>query len=1547
MATPELHTAPPEHESRGHENALLSPERIGGQGSGLLDRFFGGAADEAQTGGAMQLLRSPSFSEPANRSVRATAIKHAQQTYGNRFAQRALNGRLIQRRGSLGGTSTKCLSEEESPARSTGEPAKEPARVVQRQHASSSSIIHVQAHAAIPSGSGEPMAEGTRRFMESRFGADFSDVRVHTDSETAASAEALQAEAYTSGRDIYFAQGRYSPETRESQHLLAHELAHTVQQSGVPAQTQTVMRTSETVMLGAVDDPLEREADRAADEVVNRNGALSCLTTTPAKRSTVQRQAAPTDGPKAEKTRVTLPEGENIGFLADGTIVVRSAWWLEGATTEPDPDKRGSVKMHNAKRYLDILQAMKAAGYYSWMTESQMTKVSEEFVIEGKPIDTRDNFFTMKWSSTLLRVIGPPPGLEFWFVRSGSDIKVIVRAEALNSAPVADRADIPVPHETAERMVEALDKFTGVVSDEAGRKAAIFDYDWTLALMPKESAARWTLTKSTLDKLYQPERYKLFLEQKDTSGKPPQVVKTFQPPGGKKISFDAEVSDADLEYAAKWLLTAHGAPSTWGSGGPQIAGKTYYQFEIDLMREIDKHPQQAAILNKLHGFNGDIDSFAMRWAINAAEYEGSAKQLGVEAAPTGGQRVFPDKIEGQIIVEGYAYPGRENRIWFKKSNLQTAFLFEIIKTQWVVEKKKDETTWEKKNEPVETIEFNAREPDYFKYAFPEIGTFRINAFVNHNWFFPARITEEVEVKSEEQRLSQVKGAAFGGMGDPKVTKENKDFDTSLVDRFGKGKELEGNLPADWQRLSDDDRLKFITTDKDNLKKLIKQYDTPNAPYAYKHLVDYAKDRLKSIEEQEAKVAGEKKEGYVFFEARGAYLSRTDGVPDAPLKLLGMAKGEPEKMKLVIHDFTRLFDTTDFIFEAEGGGFSDAAEGAFLKMCKRYPAGRMSVLFENINNANVPQKNTIGFELDTNTVWKAVRSVVWDPTVTVVVNLAGAALIIFAPPTAAIVLPVLAIYNSIETVSKMSELEDGGSLTKVQFGKGVAEIGLNVLPVIGEFKALSIAAKAAAGAEAVSAADKLVLYGLNGATVAGMLVLMTAEGLEQCKALQEQDVSEVARLMAKLEEIRKRNPNSPEIASIEADLKKAQERALSRAEETFKNMAKSLALLLVPTAAMSKISKTLVGKSIATLIDEGKFVHQKGVPPHYDPIEGVMKGDRAKVNAEILEGLKSEFATDQGIKQAQLEKMAGTDKVEIRYSKGAKEVSVTTNRDTGITTIEAPEGTPFGKVLTEAYNNYFSKLEQDAQPGLRKPKPPDTAPPLTAPQRTMLEGKLKNLKALSAEDLHTLANLHPDALEALQNATPEELAKVAALVRLNREAEGLLRQYTYSGRKEQRKAGKPSAGTPSVADRLEVSLTNLAVTRTRGFPYGFESMAHFERFKQSIRAALTKFGLPTADIRVQGSSLHKLTPGDVDVAVVVDQTEYNRLVQKMRADISHSGILADFEKQWPGGHINSFYFPRLGTEQTFNQTVRGAAGTLGIDVSIVGPGGFDVDPYLKF
>src|SRR5262249_33693260 len=58
---------------------------------------------------------------------------------------------------------------------------------------------------------GKPLDAATRQLMESRFGHDFSHVRVHTDAKAAASARAVNAQAYTVGRDIVFGQGRYQP----------------------------------------------------------------------------------------------------------------------------------------------------------------------------------------------------------------------------------------------------------------------------------------------------------------------------------------------------------------------------------------------------------------------------------------------------------------------------------------------------------------------------------------------------------------------------------------------------------------------------------------------------------------------------------------------------------------------------------------------------------------------------------------------------------------------------------------------------------------------------------------------------------------------------------------------------------------------------------------------------------------------------------------------------------------------------------------------------------------------------------------------------------------------------------------------------------------------------------------------------------------------------------------------------------------------------------------------------------------------------------------
>lgn len=79
---------------------------------------------------------------------------------------------------------------------------------------------------------GQPLDAATRAFFEPRFGHDFSRVRVHTDARAVESAESVQALAYTVGTHIVFGSGQLSTRTAESRFLLAHELAHVVQQEG-------------------------------------------------------------------------------------------------------------------------------------------------------------------------------------------------------------------------------------------------------------------------------------------------------------------------------------------------------------------------------------------------------------------------------------------------------------------------------------------------------------------------------------------------------------------------------------------------------------------------------------------------------------------------------------------------------------------------------------------------------------------------------------------------------------------------------------------------------------------------------------------------------------------------------------------------------------------------------------------------------------------------------------------------------------------------------------------------------------------------------------------------------------------------------------------------------------------------------------------------------------------------------------------------------------------------------------------------------------------
>ncbi|MET0399336.1 MAG: DUF4157 domain-containing protein, partial [Longimicrobiaceae bacterium] len=115
--------------------------------------------------------------------------------------------------------------------------------------------------AAASPGAGRPLDAPARAAMEAAFGHDFSRVRVHDDAAAAERARGAGAHAFTSGCDVVFGAGRYRPSTPEGRKLLAHELAHVVQQEGRSPGSAAPPR------LVPAGHASERAADAAAQQV--------------------------------------------------------------------------------------------------------------------------------------------------------------------------------------------------------------------------------------------------------------------------------------------------------------------------------------------------------------------------------------------------------------------------------------------------------------------------------------------------------------------------------------------------------------------------------------------------------------------------------------------------------------------------------------------------------------------------------------------------------------------------------------------------------------------------------------------------------------------------------------------------------------------------------------------------------------------------------------------------------------------------------------------------------------------------------------------------------------------------------------------------------------------------------------------------------------------------------------------------------------------------------------------------------------------------------
>jgi hypothetical protein len=205
---------------------------------------------------------------------------------------------------------------------------------------------------------GQALDRQTREFFESRFGYDFSQVSVHTGSRAAASAEALQAKAYTVGPQIVFGSGEYAPESPEGKELLAHELAHVVQQGSTAAPGGPG-----DITVSDPSDTLEMEAEQTATEVIGSGPASEAPAAKPASSSgsgvTVMRDISSAEALRQHELGLDVdwvPGKEPAWLRPDPFASLRNPGAINPALYNPNPppsmseETRSKEELEKAQR---------------------------------------------------------------------------------------------------------------------------------------------------------------------------------------------------------------------------------------------------------------------------------------------------------------------------------------------------------------------------------------------------------------------------------------------------------------------------------------------------------------------------------------------------------------------------------------------------------------------------------------------------------------------------------------------------------------------------------------------------------------------------------------------------------------------------------------------------------------------------------------------------------------------------------------------------------------------------------------------------------------------------------------------------------------------------------------------------------------------------------------------------------------------------------------------------------------------------------------------
>jgi hypothetical protein len=228
--------------------------------------------------------------------------------------------------------------EEEEPVQARHEPQlqrqEEEEEVQTKRDKDATTLVspHLESRIDARRGTGQPLPESLRDVVEPQFGHDFSNVRVHTDTQANQLSRQLAAEAFTTGPDIFFKEGAYQPGSEAGTRLLAHELTHTLQQEGV--EPRELPPTARTLTTSQSERPVaQRQTAEAAGVVLSAGQLLFSLLTegdpggltyqnVTFSNSRPKSQSAP-DQPEAQiPSEIRVPLIRLTGFADDATFEI-------------------------------------------------------------------------------------------------------------------------------------------------------------------------------------------------------------------------------------------------------------------------------------------------------------------------------------------------------------------------------------------------------------------------------------------------------------------------------------------------------------------------------------------------------------------------------------------------------------------------------------------------------------------------------------------------------------------------------------------------------------------------------------------------------------------------------------------------------------------------------------------------------------------------------------------------------------------------------------------------------------------------------------------------------------------------------------------------------------------------------------------------------------------------------------------------------------------------------------------------------------------------